>query len=341
MKKSLLAVAVAAALPGAAFAASNVTMYGIADVSVDFVDRGNQSRNTLFLSSGGRSTSRWGVRGAEDLGGGLKAIFQFEAGVGVDIGSNDANFFQRTSTVGLQGGFGKIRLGRTYTPSFLSLAKWDAMGYGLFGNLLVTSVRTTIVRYNNGIYYNSPKLGGAVINAAFSSGESDSSANPSGQGNAFDVSVDWAGGPANVSAYYGSANSTTNPIVKTKRMGIGGGFNMGAFKIVAGYSKADPDGGNNDTKAVSVGGSLKLGAGSLMLQAQRLKFDATNGKSTTFGVAYAHSLSKRTSVYAHFGTTRNDAVTAVELRGSGYAYTADGGVSSDPRAFGVGVRHLF
>ncbi|MCP5266459.1 MAG: porin [Burkholderiaceae bacterium] len=340
MKKSLLAVAVAAALPGAAYAASNVTMYGIADVAADFVDRGNASRNTLFISSGGQSTSRWGVRGAEDLGGGLKAIFQFEAGVGVDTGSNDANFFQRTSTVGLEGGFGTIRLGRTYTPSFLSLAKWDIMGYGLMGNLLVTSVRTTIVRYDNGIYYNSPKLGGAVINAAFSSGERDSSANPSGQGNAFDVSVDWAGGPANVSAYYGSVNSTTNPITKTKRMGVGGGFNMGAFKIVAGYSIANPEGSNNDTKAVSVGGSLKLGAGSLLMQAQRLKFDTTNGKSTTFGIAYVHALSKRTNVYAHLGTTRNDAVSATEIRGSGYAYTADGN-DSDPKVIGVGVRHLF
>src|SRR5690606_22919782 len=141
MKKSLIAAAVVAALPAFAQAQTNVTMYGIVDASVNAIDLGDNSRTAMVVGTGTMSTSRWGVRGSEDLGGGLKAVFQLEAEVGVDDGAQDPQgFWARTAQVGLQGGFGTIKLGRGYTPAFRMVGTWDALSYGLFNNLLTSTV---------------------------------------------------------------------------------------------------------------------------------------------------------------------------------------------------------
>ncbi|MES2890309.1 MAG: porin, partial [Pseudomonadota bacterium] len=82
MKKTLIALAVLAS-SGAAMAQSTFTLYGIADVNVERLD-GASSVNRI--SSGGLNGSRWGLRGSEDLGGGLKAVFTLESGFGIDEG---------------------------------------------------------------------------------------------------------------------------------------------------------------------------------------------------------------------------------------------------------------
>ena len=136
MKKSLLAVAVAAALPTIAFAQTNVTMYGIADAGIGVQDRGGNAKSVVVVSSGLQSTSRFGIRGTEDLGGGLSAVFNFEAGMRVDDGTSGGLNFTRRSVVGFQGGFGTVMLGRDYTPGFTAGGATDIMGYGLYGNWL-------------------------------------------------------------------------------------------------------------------------------------------------------------------------------------------------------------
>src|SRR5690606_6051186 len=169
MKKSLIAAAVVAALPAFAQAQTNVTMYGIADVSVNVVDRGDNSRSALFVDTGGMSTSRWGVRGSEDLGGGLKAVIQLEAEVGMDTGASSAAFWQRTAQVGLQGGFGTVKLGRGYTPAFRTVGTYDALSYGLFGNMLAATAGAgqAMTRFSNAIMYDSPSFGGLQVLAAY------------------------------------------------------------------------------------------------------------------------------------------------------------------------------
>jgi len=83
MKKSLIAIAVAAALPAFAQAQTNVQLYGIVDTSIGVADVGGSGSNTeVVVLSGVQSTSRFGFRGTESLGGGLSAIFNYEAGVG-------------------------------------------------------------------------------------------------------------------------------------------------------------------------------------------------------------------------------------------------------------------
>ena len=107
MKKSLIALATLAAFAGAASAQSSVTMYGRVDLSIGK----NVGSIAKYMANG--SGSRLGLRGTEDLGGGMKAIFNIEHRFDADTGVNpNARFWHARSLVGLEGGFGKVSLGR-------------------------------------------------------------------------------------------------------------------------------------------------------------------------------------------------------------------------------------
>ncbi len=345
MKKSLIAAAVVATLPAFAQAQTNVTMYGIVDASVNVIDLGANSRNALVVGNGTQSTSRWGVRGSEDLGGGLKAVFQLEAGVINDTGGSDAAFFQRTAQVGLSGGFGTVKLGRGYTPAFRMVGTWDALSYGLFNNMLTSTVPLgaggadiATTRFSNGIYYDSPSFGGITVNAAYQAGEATSDAVDRSAGEGWDIAVGYKGGPLNVGAFYqqtkdGAAN-------ETERFGIGGGYQFGAFKLVAGYAEREEDGFDKYSSA-HIGGVMKLGTGSIHAQVIKLSNDnLADADATAFALAYVHPLSKRTNLYAHFGTTRNDDNGTFGMRTGAESFLPDA-AGSDIKGLGVGIRHVF
>lgn len=345
MKKSLIAAAVVAALPAFAQAQTNVTMYGIVDASVNVIDLGDNSRNALIIGHGTQSTSRWGVRGSEDLGGGLKAVFQLEAGVANDTGAHDAAFFQRTAQVGLSGGFGTVKIGRGYTPAFRMHGTWDALSYGLFNNLLTATVPiaaggadTAVTRFSNGIYYDSPSFGGITVNAAYASGETTDETLERSAGEGWDISVGYKGGPLHIGGYF---EQTKDAVAnETERFGIGGGYDFGAFRLVAGYSEREED-GFDKYSAASIGGVMKLGTGSIHAQVIRLGNDnVADADATAFALAYVHPLSKRTNLYAHFGTTRNDDNGTFGMRTGAESFLADA-PGSDVKGFGVGIRHVF
>ena len=124
---------VLAALPAAAAvqAQSSVNVYGLIDAGVEVVNHaGASGSGTLTrLTSGGMNTSRFGFRGSEDLGGGLKAIFQLEGGIFIDNGTSDGNLFGRQANVGLEGGFGRLVAGRSFTTAYDFMLPFDPMGY--------------------------------------------------------------------------------------------------------------------------------------------------------------------------------------------------------------------
>ena len=108
MKRTLLVASLALASAGAAFAQSNITIYGRLNMTVESEKFGNASRSTAVNNN----ASRIGFKGTEDLGGGLKAGFVLEHGFNPDTGTTSSSrFWARESTVFLGGGFGKIQLG--------------------------------------------------------------------------------------------------------------------------------------------------------------------------------------------------------------------------------------
>jgi predicted porin len=213
MKKSLLVLAVAAAVPVLAQAQTNVTLYGRVDAAVGSESRGGGAGSAVSLLSGVQSSNRWGVRGSEDLGGGLKAVFNLEGGFDADVGrgqsatqtsgisngsggyapgtavanTNGALDFRRRSVVGLEGGFGSLLFGRDYDPMFRVLLGSDNLGLGHYANVhtifgansLYNGQRTYGVRIDNGIHYVSPSLGGFVVRGAYGFSENFNATNGS------------------------------------------------------------------------------------------------------------------------------------------------------------------
>jgi predicted porin len=174
MKKSLLALAVAAALPAFAQAQTNIVLNGSIDQSLEYIDPDVDGVDSdVRVTNGVWSGSRFAISGTEELGGGLKGIFNIEHRLSPDTGTvtSGATFWAGQAWVGLQGGFGAIRMGRQYTPMFRALAPGDTTGYSWYNNPV--GLAGTAVRFNNDLTYQSPSLGGVTIHAAYAAGEGD------------------------------------------------------------------------------------------------------------------------------------------------------------------------
>jgi len=211
MKKSLLALAVAAALPAAAQAQSSIVLYGVADVAVEY---SNDQANSALVSgslnsgkagarvnSGGWMSSRLGMRGTEPLGKtGMSAIFNIEHRFQIDTGDTQGGqitllpgatnsttnnkFWNGTAWVGLSTGFGDITMGRQYTPIFWAMyfPDWTLnSGYnnwaattgnpGSFAFGGLQSLYYGAVRADNSIVYKSPAIAGLTVYGMYSFGE--------------------------------------------------------------------------------------------------------------------------------------------------------------------------
>jgi len=312
MKKSLVALAVLAA-SGAAMAQSTVTLYGVADIWFGTVksEAGGNSLTQTKLDSGGVFGSRWGMKGSEDLGGGLKANFDFQAGISLDSGagtSTSATAFSRQSWVGLSGGFGALRLGRT-TTAFDDV---NGASHAVFDSALSPTVRVFAVsnyvsRYNNMIYYQAPNMGGFSGALSYGLGE-DKTSNTSAT-SSMDFNLTYSGGPLAVQFGYqtlDAVNTVAAPSDK-KFMILGASYAFGPAKVKANYGKASniSNQDNYDATDLQIGLDYAVSP-ALTVSASYAKSDDDRAAGVFesarkgFGLAAAYSLSKRTFIYGGF-----------------------------------------
>ena len=176
MKKSLLALAVLGAYAGAASAQSAVTLYGTLDLSGRYVKADGQDRR-VSMAQDGVNSSQLGIRGVEDLGGGLRAGFTLLSGINADSGTANGKFWNRRSTVSVFGNFGELRLGRDYIPTFWNLGIFDAFGIVGLGASVIPRQLYGGTRSDNAIgYFLPPNLGGFYGQAMVAAAESGTTA---------------------------------------------------------------------------------------------------------------------------------------------------------------------
>ena len=159
MKKTLLALAAVAA-SSAAFAQSSVTLYGVVDASLESV-KGDDT--VTRVSSDNLASSRFGLKGTEDLGNGLKANFVLESNMKMDTGANgggSTRFFDRAAWVGVAGGFGELRLGRQDTSIGLLAGNSSILGAQGYDDLKIAKTFSGdgYRRTDNAITYILPKF---------------------------------------------------------------------------------------------------------------------------------------------------------------------------------------
>lgn len=347
MKKSLLALAVLGAFAGAASAQTNVTIYGVVDAGISRADNGGDTDETTWgLGSGMQSGSRIGFRGTEDLGGGLSAIFTLENGFNADDGTLGQNnrLFGRQAFVGLQGGFGAVKLGRQYAPIRVAVESIDPFGLGLAGNA-ANIFQVYGERTDNTINYTTGNYGGFVGQAAYSFGEA---AGDTTTGRNIGFSGAYNNGPIRAVLAYHRQETATAALAPTGRADtimVGGAYDFGVAKLHAAYARNDGEllGGATsvDSDDMMIGVSAPIGAGTVLASYIRSSDDmAAENDASQWALGYTYALSKRTNFYTSYAKIKND---NAGVRGFSTSSTK-GGVptaGNDPSVFNVGVRHTF
>lgn len=292
MKKSLIALA-ALAFVGAAAAQSSVTLYGIADI---YVGDSDAAGSKVAAGSGGVAGSRWGIKGSEDLGGGLKANFNLEQAV--NLGNGAAAGFTRQANVGFSGGFGTLKIGKSWNAmddvygasnsGFDSALSANAGGVWLNGYAGEAAAQ---------LHYTTPTVAGFTAAVSTQLNGNVATGNVAG-GKTTAFNVTYAAGPVAAAVAYEDNKNTTLAAAQKGTM-FNGSYDLGAAKLLGSYYTTKPAGGGAKTNSYQLGADVPVsGPLTLSVGFASSKVSGTGTTSRAFGVTGAYALSKRTTAYA-------------------------------------------
>lgn len=294
MKKIAL-VAALAAISASAFAQSSVTLYGRMNTTVESQKVGDGDRKTVLQNN----SSRIGLRGLEDLGGGLKASFNLEHGLNSDDGRQTSSaFWGREAWVQLAGSFGAVRLGNFTPESYFATADYISMHNHDTGTSSDNLYSFKTYRSSNKIGYFTPTIDGFSGSASVSAGEGTAP-------RLWDLAANYVGGPLHLGAGFSKMEDF-------KQFAVRGLYELGAFTLGAYWQRADDGAQNRNVYRLS--GMYTLGQSEFHLNfgGTQGKGDFANNKSTQLTLGYNYNLSKRTKVYG-FYTTQNGKINATDF----------------------------
>jgi len=386
MKKTLTAFA-ALAVCGLACAQSSVTLFGVVDAGLTYQSTTSRDTTTgasvkqskTSLGNSGYNSSRIGFRGTEDLGGGLAASFWLEAPITNDDGATGISTFARRSTVSLSGGFGELRLGRDYTPTFWNDTVFDPFGTNGSGTNVISTVsgNTTLnnanyVRASNSIgYFLPPNLGGfygqfqyALHENASTDATSTTAASSSSAGRYVGGRFGYANGPLDVALGVGRSTvvDTTALQRSVQTINLGASYDFGPVKLFGELSNVK---NKFDYAAVAdthdsyngylIGATVPVGAGLIRVAYSQVRYNEGAAGITgedplarKFAIGYVHNLSKRTALYATVArvNNRNDvnytgSLVSASTTGYGSAGVSYTGLPRSSTGYDFGIRHAF
>ena len=366
MKKSLVALAALAAT--SAFAQSSVTIYGVADVgyrTAKWTDAGAARGKASGVADGAMAGNRFGFRGTEDLGGGLKANFVIEQGISfvsadltgqrqgtssfpvnnydasngttattlADSGRTTAT--NRQSWLGLNGGFGEVRLGYQYTTLYeiSTLSGFNAGSEGTHGADTLHTVfggATWGGTRANGVSYTLPTMGGLALTIERGAKTDQEVYATTGASAGYDVTrtglrAAYTNGP--LKAMYGhtslksatsaSGSMTMGASTTAKLDQLGASYNLGSFSVMGTYAKGD-DGAatKTETKAQQIGVKVPVGNWTIIAttgSGDQIKSGAKEADVKQTQMALNYTLSKRTTAYVYTGTTKDNGTAAAAV----------------------------
>lgn len=334
MKKTLLALAVLAA-SGASFAQSSVTLYGYGDFGIGR-DIGNDKKLQFNPNAADVGGIRLGMKGSEDLGGGLKANFNLETdAINADTGAASSvnGGYGRATWVGLSGGFGEVKLGRQARQAvivavgFVADKTWRGtaadlnagLRYSINDNLGASS------RMSSQISYTTPTIAGGLVGRVgyVLPGENNSTVSTS----SVDAGVTYYAGPIGLGLAYIKASG------KESNYGLHASYDFGAARVMGSYQVVGA--GNGATAAVAAAGTapaVAAFAGNVQQKGFTLGVSAPMGATTLFAEASRNTTSKVNSVElgADYNLSKRTALTVAMNK------TTDLGAG-----YFAGVRHAF
>ncbi|QYF93434.1 porin [Massilia sp. PAMC28688] len=329
MKTPLIAITLAAACSGNAHAQS-VTLYGA-------VDAGLIKRTGSATAIGKRDANTLGVKGSEELGAGLKALFHLEMRYEPDTGTQESvvrPMFQGQSRVGLAGPFGTLRIGRGVTAYMEAMTAFEPFHgipspAGFYTDVAVAGYTTqpldaggnSFNRISNAVWYNTPEWGGFQVNVTLASREANNGPAIVGRGTTA-IPQYGPGAQASANPYSVSATYKRGPLgamVGVERNGIESDvWSLAAFykpvtplKLMAIYGRQDRAhtmAANAGTRAWVLGANYVVGGGTFLVGYGRKEPDGAVATRQT-SIGYEYPLSKRTFLYAD--ASRKRAASAV------------------------------
>lgn len=358
MKKHLIAIAVAAAVAAPA-AMADTTLYGLAHISLDYIDNdADVVNNGRTVSDSGNlnvqsGSSRLGVKGTEKISKGLSALYQMEWGVDM---ADSGNFSARNQFVGLTGGFGTAILGRHDTPMKLAIAQYDLFGdqIGDNGNIVGAKFNSNSAGWNlrapNVAAYITPDFSGFSATLAYVTDHDLVDQVPNDDNNkndAYSLSAGYKHKMFDVTAAYEHHNQKGVTLAgdgDEKSWVLGAGVNFGGLRVNALYQNIE-DFANKDGNVYGAGVAYKFGAHTI--KAQYFKADvagdadkilgATAKDRSMWALGYDYKLSKQTDLYAAYAAGKDGQA----VWGDGHGGKTSCGSTADCSAFSVGVKHKF
>lgn len=358
-----LAVVMMMALPAIAQAQS-VTLYGVVDTGVEYVNNIGAGKDSVVRVPNvtGTVPSRWGLRGSEDLGNGLKSVFVLESGFAPDSGvaGQGGRLFGRQALAGLSGNWGQVAVGRQYTMLFWAMLDADILGPQVYGAGSLDSYIPN-ARADNAISYKGT-FGGLTVGATYSFGRDTVNAGPSPAGtncageNPADKAAcrEWSAILQYATKSWGAAVAydslrggpgafagLTSSGLKDDRLSVNGYMLLERTKIGVGVLSRNNEGSPTARSELYYAGAAYdiTPAFTLAGQVNYLKFRHSENKAMLYAVRGMYAFSKRTSAYATAGYIDNDGQLALSV--------SSGAAGSNPQPggsqFGVmaGIKHVF
>lgn len=363
MKKTLLAAALLAGFAGAAQAETSVTLYGIIDTGIGYnkVDVPGYDHSRVGMINGVQSGSRWGLRGTEDLGDGLRAVFTLESGFDSSDGdqAQGDRLFGRQATIGLASdSWGQLDFGRQTNIASKYFASIDPFGAG-FGqaNIGVGMSAANTFRIDNMVLYQTPSFSGFQFGVGYSfSADQGGNFETADNVRAITAGLRYANGPLNVALAFDQLKNihSLDDDATPRQYTIGGSYDFEVVKLALAYARTEdgwfqgptvvgagssPLGGlgsrafADDFRANSymvgltapIGGASRLFGSWQMIDPKNDNLTGDDEKMNVFSLGYTYDLSKRTNLYAFGSYAKN------------FAFIDDAKSTS----VGVGIRHRF
>jgi len=343
-------------------AMAQVTVYGIIDTGVEYVSNTNAAGAGVVKmpSLTGTVPSRIGFKGAEDLGGGLQALFVLEAGFTPDTGGmgQGNRLFGRQSYVGLKNQYGTVMLGRQVNMTYIAGLKADILGPNIYGTGSIDSYLPN-ARSDNAIGYLGT-FSGVTVGGTYSFGRDTSSA---GGPSATNCAGEVAGNPSacrqitgllaydsdsktfGVAAAYdkmnggsGASAPLTSADYSDRRLTLNGYALFGDLKIGAGLENRKIAAAANQTSNMYFIGASYPFATQWIVDGQviRYKVKDSDKVSTLSVLRLGYNLSKRTMLYTSLGYMKNSSTAAVSLDPGGTV-----GTGMNQLGVMTGIRHAF
>ncbi|WP_042265212.1 porin [Paraburkholderia heleia] len=347
-KHKVCGVAIAMIAGNAAAADSSVTLYGVADTYLQYLDNGGV--HTIAQKSGGSTGSLFGLKGTEDLGGGTTAQFNVETGFNLNNGSlyaDTTTLFYRRAWVGLNDEkYGSLTLGRQYDVAFRVIYPTDpfALNESLspFSAMVLAADRNTLStqydpgRLSNSVLYQTPKIGGVTLYAQYAFSATVTQPVPATSGNSLSVGFNYTGaglyaGFAYVNQHPGTETISTLPapvpLLSTEHFIGALGYHFGIVNVTFNYTyerASDPAahslaallGTAHSASLAELGATIQAtSADAVTLAALYRNVRGAHDNTPGFQIGIDHWISKRTSFYTRVGYLKNNGTATVSWPG--------------------------